>query len=207
MLKGDHTMARTHKGDKFPLLIYQRWGKMLRLPGLLIAIASGIIWWFSPQHPLLEAYAWVFIVVGAVGALVFLYSILAHRAAYVQCLPKYIKIRTPFTSFAISYGRVLQVRPIEFYSQLPIGKMKRTQIRLLEPYLGHTAILLELNGFPGSERRLRTWLPWFMFTREVTGFLLVVKDWMALSRQISVFSDSWVARRQARQRPLIGRRY
>jgi len=198
-------MAKAHKGDKFPLLIYRRWAKMLRLPGLLIAIASGVTWWFSPQHPLLEEYAWVFIIIGVVGALVFLYSILAHRAAYIQCFPNYIRVRTPFSSFAISYGRVLQVRPIEFYTQLPIGKMKRTQTRLLEPYLGHTAILLELNGFPTSERRLRTWLPWFMFASDVTGFLLVVQDWMALSRQISVFSDAWVARRQARQRPMIGR--
>jgi hypothetical protein len=198
-------MAEKSKGDKFPLLIYRRWAKMLRLPALLIALVSGFIWWVSPQHPLFEKGALVFIVIAVIGALVFLYSILATRAAYVQCFPNFVKIRIPFFTLAVSYARILQVRPIEYHSQLPVGSMKRPQARLLEPFLGRTVILLELNGFPTSERRLRFWLPWFMFASEVTGFVLVVKDWMALSRQISVFSDRWVARRQMRRRPTIGR--
>jgi hypothetical protein len=197
-------MAEKTKGDKFPLLIYRRWAKMLRLPSLLIAVASGAMWWFAPQDPRLKQHPWVFIVLGGVGALTFLYSLLAHRVAYAQCFPNYVRIRTPFQSVAVSYRRVLQVRPVEFYSQLPLRKMRRTQSRLLEPFLTRTVILLELNGFPVNERRLRTWVPWFMFASEVTGFVLVVGDWMALSRQISVFSDRWVARRQARQRPIIG---
>jgi hypothetical protein len=46
-----------------------------------------------------------------------------------------------------------------------------------------------------------------MFARDAVGFVLVVNDWMAVSRQISVFSDYWTARRQARQRRTIGRTY
>lgn len=200
-------MADKAKGGRFPLLIYRRWAKMLRLPSLLIAIASGLVWWVAPDHPMLAGRGWAFIVIGGVGALIFFYSLLARQAAYVQCLPNYVKIRTPFLPVAISYRRILQVRPIEFHSQLPLTDMKRTQRRLLYPFLGRTVVLLELQGFPVSERRLRTWLPWFMFATEATGFTLVVEDWMALSQQISVFSDRWIARRQARKRPSIGRMY
>lgn len=188
------------KGDKFPLLIYRRWAKMLRLPSLLIAVVSGIAWWYAPDIPLLADRDWLAIVIGVVGALIFFYSLLARRAAYVQCLPSYVKIRTPFLSVHISYQRILQTRPVQFNSQLSLADLNSSQHRLLQPYLGYTTLLLELNKFPIGERRLRTWLPWFMFATQVTGFVLVVEDWMALSRQIGVFADRWIARRQARQR-------
>lgn len=197
-------MASKSRGDRFPLLIYQRWAKMLRLPSLLIAVASGVAWWFAPASEKLAPYDWAFIVTGIIGGLIFVYSLLARRAAYVQCFADYLKIRTPFLSVVISYRRILQARPTEFHSQLPLSKMNRPKRRLLGPFLGRTVILLELSDFPVSERRLRTWLPWFMFATEVTGFVLVVEDWMALSRQISVFSDRWVAQRQERQRPRGG---
>ena len=201
-------MTDNAQGDKFPLLVYRRWSKMLRLPGLLIAIAGVLVWWFAPNHPWLAARDWGFFVIGCVGALTFLYSLLARQAAYVQCQPNYVQICTPFLPVAVSYKRIVQVRPVEFRSQLPQARMKSTQRRLLDPFLTHTVIVLELKGFPMSERRLRTWLPWFMFAKDVTGFVLTVDDWMALSRQISVFSDRWIARRQERQRrpgSLIGR--
>lgn len=197
-------MAEESRGDKFPLLIYRRWARMLRLPSLLIAVLCGVAWWYAPQIPLLADREWVAIVIGAVGALIFFYSLLARRAAYVQCLPNYVKIRTPFLSVAVSYKRVLQVRPVEFHSQLSVADMNRSQRRLLSPFLGRTVILLELNSFPTGERRLRTWIPWFMFAAEATGFVLVVEDWMGLSRQLGVFSDRWVTRRQERQRSRYG---
>jgi hypothetical protein len=42
-----------------------------------------------------------------------------------------------------------------------------------------------------------------MFATEVTGIVLVVDDWMALSRQITTYSDRWITRRQARRRSSI----
>ncbi len=197
-------MAEKSKGEKFPLLIYRRWSKMLRLPALLIAVSSGAVWRFAPNDTPLAGNEWGLIVLSGVGALIFIYSLWARQTAYVQCFPSFVKIRTPFLSVAISYQRIIQVRPVEFHSELPLGDLKRTQLRLLEPFLGQTIILLELKRYPVGEGRLRSWLPWFMFASKVTGFLLVVEDWMALSRQMSIFSDRWVARRQARQRASIG---
>lgn len=193
-------MAKESQGDKFPLLIYRRWGKMLRLPSLLIAVAAGVAWWYAPKIPLLAGHDWVPIVIGVVGVLIFFYSLLARRAAFVQCYPNYFKIRTPFLSVPISYRRILQTRPVEFHSQLSQADVKRTRRRLLEPYLGRTIIVLELKKFPSNERRLRRWLPWYMFASDVTGFVLVVQDWMALSQQINGFSDRWTTRRLEQQR-------
>ena len=199
-------MAESSQGKKFPLLIYRRWAKMLRVPSLLVIVASAAAWWYAPQNELVENTEWLFLVIAAVTGVIFIYSLLAGRSAYVQCLPDYLRVRTPFLSVAISYQRILQVRPITFRSQLDLAKMKSPRRRMVQPFLGYTALLLELRGFPVSERRLRTWLPWFMFATEVTGLVLVIEDWMALSRQITTFSDRAIARRQERQRPQIGLR-
>jgi hypothetical protein len=198
-------MTESPQGKKFPLLVYRRWAKMLRLPSLLVVVASGVAWWYAPQNELVENNDWLFLVIAAVMGVVFVYSLLAGRS-YVQCLSNYVRVRTPFLSVAIAYQRILQARPITFRSQLELSKMKSPRRRMVQPFLGHTALLLELRGFPVSERRLRTWLPWFMFATEVTGLVLVVEDWMALSQQITTFSDRAIARRQARQRPQIGLR-
>jgi hypothetical protein len=197
-------MADESKGIKFPLLVYRRWARMLRSPSLLIVIVCGVAWWYAAEIPLLADYDWAPLAIGGVGLLIFFYSLLARQASYVQCLPNYVKIRTPFMSVVISYRRVLRVKPTEFHSQLSLGDLNSSQRRLLNPFLGRTVILLELNSFPVSERRLRTWIPWFMFATEATGFVLVVDDWMALSQQLTVFTDRWVARRQERQRPRGG---
>jgi hypothetical protein len=193
-------MTEKAQGDKFPLLVYRRWSKMLRLPSLLIVIASALAWWFAPNHPWVAHRSWGFFVIACVGAVIFLYSLLARQAAYVQCQPNYVQISTPFLPLAVSYQRIVQIRPVELHSQLSLAKMKSPQRRLLEPFLPRTVLLLEVKRFPMSERRLRAWLPWYMFAKDVTGFVLTVDDWMALSRQISVFSDRSIARRQERER-------
>ena len=68
-------MAGKDQGEKFPLLIYRRWARMLCLPSLLIAVASGVAWWFAPDISLLADHDWVPIVIGLVGALIFVYSL------------------------------------------------------------------------------------------------------------------------------------
>ena len=199
-------MAESSQGKKFPLLIYRRWAKMLRAPSLLVVVASVAAWRYAPQNELVEGTEGLFLVIATVMGVVFVYSLLAGRSSYVQCLPDYVRICTPFLSVAIAYPRILQVRPITFRSQLDLSKMKSPRRRMVQPFLGYTALLLDLRGFPVSERRLRTWLPWFMFATEVTGLVLVIEDWMALSQQITSFSDRALTRRQAHQRPQIGLR-
>ena len=199
-------MTKSSQGEKFPLLIYRRWAKMLRTPSLLIVVASGVAWWYAPQNELVGNNRWRFLVVAAVMGVIFVYSLLVSRSSYVQCLPNYVRVRTPFLSVAIAYQRILQVRPITFRSQLDLSKMKSPRRRMVQPFLGYTALLLDLRGFPVSERRLRIWLPWFMFATEVTGLVLVIEDWMALSQQITSFSDRAITRRQAHQRPQTGLR-
>jgi hypothetical protein len=196
-------MAKKTKGDKFPLLVYRRWARMLRWSSFFIFLISAAALWFDLDASLISGRVWLFYIAAGVGLLIFVYSVYAYRASYVQCFTNYVRIRTPFLAVAVSYKRVLQVRPVDFHTQLP-AKLRSPQMRLLEPYLGRTVILLELSAFPVKESRLRRWLPWYMFARDVTGFVLVVEDWMALSRQIGGFSDRWIARHRTRPRPIFG---
>ncbi len=193
-------MKKKNRGDKFPLIAYQRWGKMLRAPSLLISITCGVAWWYAPTNPELQGRDWTFLVIAIIGALIFSYSLLARRAAIVQCRADHLMIRTPFLPLAISYKRILRVTPVEFHSQLSLPKMSRPRRRLLQPYLGRTTVLLEMRGLPFSKRQLRLWLPWYMFAKQVTGLVLLTDDWMTLSQQITSYSDRWTTARLERQR-------
>ncbi len=193
-------MAKKDRGDKFPLLAYQRWGKMLRAPSLLIVIASGATWWYAPAYPELQEHELTFAIIAIISALIFIYSLLARRAAYVQCRANHFLVRTPFLPLAISYKRIKQVRPVEFHSQLSLPKMSRPQRRLLNPYLGRTTVLLEMRKLPSHKRQLRLWLPWYMFAKQVPGLVLLTDDWMTLSQQINSFTDRWASARLERQR-------
>jgi hypothetical protein len=193
-------MTKKNRGKKFPLLVYQRWGKMLRAPSLLIAIASGISWWYAPTNPELQGREWTFLIIAIIGVLIFIYSLLARRAAYVQCRANHLMIRTPFLPLAISYKRIIKTRSVEFHSQLSLPKMGRPQRRLLQPYLGRTTVLLEMRKLPSSKRQLRLWLPWYMFAKQVPGLVLLTDDWMTLSQQITSYSDRWTTGRLERQR-------
>jgi len=187
------------KTKRFPLLIYRRWSKMLYLPSLLIAIVSGVSWWFARQSESLQDHAWFMLAIGAVGLLIFLYALWVRRAAYVQCTPNLIKIRTPFMPVVVSYARLLQVHPDEFYEQFPAEKQSRSHRRLVEPYQRNKAVVLELKDFPMKEKTLRLWLSRFMFATDTKGLVLLVEDWQTLSRQIDAFFDLWMTPHKLQQ--------
>jgi len=193
-------MMKKKRAKRFPLLIYQRWSKMLYLPSLLIAVVSGISWWVTRQVESLQRHAWALLIIGAIGLVIFLYALLVRYTAYVQCTPKFIKIRTPLMSIVVSYARILQVHPDEFYEQFPTNELSHSHRRLVEPFLWNKALVLELKEFPMKETMLRLWLHQLMFATDAKGLVLVVEDWKTLSRQIGVFFDRWMTPRQIQRK-------
>jgi hypothetical protein len=67
------------------------------------------------------------------------------------------------------------------------------------PYWGRTVLVIRLSKFPVSRRWLRLWFSPYLLTPDTPGFVFVVEDWMALSRQLEDFRTAWIDRR-ARQR-------
>jgi hypothetical protein len=185
---------------RHPLLIYQRQFRGWSLPSLFIALGLGVLWWFTPSLSTLPD-DWRGVVDGllVIGALLagalFLFTLIAPALAYVQCRPTYFLVSTPLYRLAISYSRIRNVRPSKFLTPAA-GGLKRD---LVAPYLGQTAVAVDLNGFPVGEKFLRFWLGWFMFQDETTGLRFITRDWMALSRDLDVKRSEWKTRRMERR--------
>ncbi len=182
---------------RHPLLIYGRRFRAWRWPALFIAIGCGVLWWFAPDlfaPDALDLAAWALLVGLAVGLMLFAYTFVAPALAYVECTAKFLIVNTPFYRLAVSYGRIRGVRPVRF-APPGVSGLRR---ELVQPLLGQTAVVVDLNGYPMSERWLRFWLGWFLFPHDSTGLLFVTPDWMALSRDIDVHRAEVKMRRSQR---------
>jgi hypothetical protein len=201
-------MKARKTGSRHKLLLYVRvmdrlWGSTLAL-GLLLAAMLGYTWWSGA--PLLYAQADFLLAAAALVALAFsLFAFIARRMAYVQPHSDHIRLVTPFLRTNISYRRVLSTHPSEFSQVYPPKSATWAQRRLLEPFYGKTAIVLELSSFPLPVPFLRLFLAPQMFYRRSLGLVLLVPDWMAFSTEIDSFLGAWQQLEKQKHRPLPGR--
>jgi hypothetical protein len=197
-------MKRRKVGKKYQLLVYQRawdrlWKNMLVIGFLLAGV--WVVAYF--KMPFLDPIYDAVLFIGAMLVLaVALVSFLVRRLAYVQAYPDHIRFVTPLLQFKIPFQRIRSVRPTELGQIYSPHKAKAVERSLLEPYYGATVVVIELNAYPMKPGVLRFFLPDSMLLPKSPGFVLVVKDWMALITEIDSFQGTW---RQARgQRPRSG---
>jgi hypothetical protein len=169
---------------RHPLLIHQRRFQSWRWPALTITAGFAGLWWFAPQWAGVEALILTrYFLLAATGLALALslFAIFAPAWCYVQCRPKFLQLTVPFFSIAIAYSRIRNVRPVKFTA----GELRGMRRNLVEPFVGRTAVAVDLKGYPLAERWLRFWLGGAMFlTDRSTGLQIVTEDWMALSRDL-----------------------
>ncbi len=193
-------MARKKRSKRFPLLIYAQIGRRWTWLGLLLAAASIVLWLLSPRllGPTPMRHLALFPVLA--GGVIFLYGLAARKMAYVQCFPTKIRIQTPVYPLIISYRRVASTRPTQLNHIFDPTREKAARRTWPIRYWAKTAVILELNGFPVSERWLRLWFNRYLFWPGGTGFVLLVEDWLSLSQQLDSFQAAYQARRASATR-------
>jgi hypothetical protein len=193
-------MARNH-GKRFRLLIYERMWQKWALPSLLVTLASVALWFFAPGIQFLYPPLRMLILILALASLaIFAYAFIARRMAWVQCRPNHLHIQTPIYPLAISYARIKAVRPSELAHVFDPLKEKPGRRNWLRPYWGMTVVVVEISKYPVSKDWLRLWFNRYMFAPDVTGFVLLVSDWMTFSRQLDDFRNNWASRRAAQRK-------
>lgn len=201
--KRKSTTDKTTKVRKFSLVVYQRYHQvnrglstMIMVAGLLLIAAVILLRFFRPRvfsgDPglLLLAGAIVF----AFGLARYLLTAIFSRLAYVQCTPRNVKIQTPLMPVVFSYKRITGTRPTALRDVFIPEKQKGMRRRMLEEVWGETVIVVDLKGYPMSKRWLRTIMGPLLLTPNGTGFVLLVKDWMGLNRQLADYQEQWRAR-------------
>ena len=202
-------MARRHgRGDRFRLVIYGRMWQRWALPCALTIPASFALWWFAPRIPILHApYRALALVPASVAIVILVYAYLARQLAWVQCRPGHVRIQTLLYPLAVSYGRVRGIRPRLFAEVFNPAEEEPARRDWLRPYWRRTALAVQLSEYPLSGAWLRLWLSPYLFNPDGAGFVLLVEDWMALSRQIDESRVAWEMRRTQRRQPTQSGRF
>ena len=196
-------MKANTKAIKFPLLIYQRYHQVQRgrsviwlIVGIVLAVVAALFGLLGPNLVSGDVWRlfWAGIVIAVFGLIRFLFTLILSRIPYVQCTPRNIKIQTPFMPVVFSYKRIENTRPNNIHDVFPPAKQKGERKKMLETLWGETAVVVDLKGYPVSKSLLRTVLGPYLLTPKGTGFVFLVKDWMALSRQLADYQEQWRTR-------------
>jgi len=196
-------MKANTKATKFPLLIYQRYHQVQRgrsvmwlFVGIVLAVVAALFGFLGPNLVSGDVWLlfWAGMVIAVFGLIRFLFTLVLSRIPYVQCTPRTVKIQTPFMPVVFSYKRIENTRPNNIHDVFPPQKQKGERKKMLETLWGETAIVVDLKGYPVSKSLLRTMLGPYLLTPKGTGFVFLVKDWMALSRQLADYQEQWRTR-------------
>lgn len=118
-------------------------------------------------------------------ALIFtLFLLIIRRAAYVQALPMYLRLVTPFLRINISYKRFRGTTTSEMRALFPPTSLSGWRRDIIAPLSSMTAIVINLNGYPVSPVLLRWFLSPFFFKDKTPHFVILVKDWLRFSAEL-----------------------
>jgi hypothetical protein len=196
-------MARRTSGGRFPLLLYSHAIGRYRAPAMLLAVLLLGLWYLvggrQVAWPSPSTEPWL-LAGGLTSLLFFLLVWVAPRFAYVQPRQDHLVVRTPIYRMKISYRRVVNTRPVDLARMFPPGSTRGSYRRLLRPFYGRTALGVDLRGLPMSKFTLRLFFHPLLLAADGAGLVLVVRDWMALSNQLSSLVDAWRSSQQVRPR-------
>ncbi len=187
-------MKKRQPGKRYPLLVYRRIMGRLAMPTLVLGLVFLAAWGWS-QYSLPPAFAKgaeTWLLVGAGVSLLFgLFAFFSRGMTYVQPRRDHLRLVTPFLNLRISYRRVRSIHPASFVQLFPPQEAGWGERRLMEPFYGKTAVVVELMSFPLRPVFLRLFLPRQMFLRHFDGLVFVVADWIAFSTELDAFFGSW----------------
>lgn len=155
-------------------------GKLFWLTLILLGLAS-----YDLLIRPLFADLWylVWILAGITLLLWFYYAILMRRAAIIL-RPDYFILQGPLRRVKISYGRIHTITTAKPSQHLSNNTLSHRERALIEPYLHVITVFVEMNSFPRQLQHRQLWFPRVLFSNLHPGLLLIVADWLALSRAL-----------------------
>lgn len=169
---------------RFKLLPYRILARHWMFPAILMIPAGIGLWWsidrFDFINPVYNNLGWL---ISIVGALITLYTILAHLS-HLSLQENRLVVHAPIHPMAVSYERIKLIHPMEFRLLFPKNKVKRAQYRLYRKLWRMTVPVVILEGMPMPKWWIKLWFHPFLLHPDEDGLVLVVDDWMACSRAL-----------------------
>ena len=174
-------------GTKFPLIVYKhllnRWWTPMFAMGLgMFGIAYGQ--YMEPLGPFLPMSWMPLVAIGVLAIMIGIFFLIIRQIAYVQAVPGYLKLVTPFLRLNISYKRIHKTTTTEMKLLFPPKSMSGWMRDIFAPLANQTALIIELKGYPISPVILRMFLSRFFFKDKTPHFVILVKDWIRFSSEL-----------------------
>ncbi|MEA3309922.1 MAG: hypothetical protein U9Q70_10480 [Chloroflexota bacterium] len=176
----------TKKKSIFPLLIYQTLSEHWSVLSFWLMPLGVALWWAVGHNTLLDSrYRGAAFGISMIGGILTGYCWLLRRAA-LRCYKTHFTLHAPLYPLAFSYRRVKLIRPVEFFAIFPPQQEKRARWRLYQKIWGKTAVVIDLKGYPVSSWWLKLWFSRYLFYPQETALVLLVDDWMGLTRELEI---------------------
>lgn len=178
-------MARA--GHKYPLIVYRH--MLNRWWPAMIAIGLGMFALAYSEYiaPLGKFLPWrwqLFAGIGGLAILIGVFFWIIRYFAYVQPLPSYLKLVTPFMRLNISYKRFNKTTATEMRYLFAYKSMSGWVRDIFSPLANKTALVIDLNGYPISPVFMRLFLSRFFFKDKMPHLVILVQDWMRFSSEL-----------------------
>ncbi len=193
-------MPRT--GQRHRLILYtyvlNRWWRATLTAGMvLLALVATIAWLPSilPQYTPPVIADWILWLGGGVGGFAIFLSIFlvaVRKLAYVQPFDNHLRLVTPFLQMNISYRRFIQASSAEMGRLFSVDDLKGRKRAFLLPLSKHTAIVLEMRGWPLPRWALNLFLSPYFFPDKTSRLALLVPDWIKFSTELESFRSAWL---------------
>ena len=170
------------KGKRHPLIFQRRLNEQVFWPCVLIlGLIVGLLIW-NPTG--LERYrATLEVVLVGTGVLLILTFVLRLRA-YAQCRAAGLWVQLPFYRVSIPYQNIKATRLTELHRMFSDGQLSRGQRRFLEPVMGRTVVIVELEEMPFPSLARRLWLSRAMICPDELGLIMAVEDWLTFRTEL-----------------------
>jgi hypothetical protein len=187
-------MAKRHHQKRFRLLLYNRLMSRLRIPSFLISALLFGLWYGVTSQWIDWPHSDKALLLLSSGLLIFgfwVLTLLSPILAYVQILDDHLRLQTPIYRLKVPYEHILNTRPVEVQKMFPPSKLSSNQRSILRPFYGRTALAIDLQGLPPPNFLLRLFFHRFTFSPDTLGLVLLVEDWLGLSRRLTTKVDEW----------------
>lgn len=187
--------------NRYRLLLFDHQSKRATIRLLfLLAIAVGLLNLSNDNHPLLmELRSLLLAGTAVLLALLFYFAIWLRRTA-VLVKPKHLVIRGAISSLEIPYNDILSITPTQIAKQYPIEELGTYDLNRLGELYERPCAMINLRQRLSTPKYL---FPRFLFTPNQHSLLLIVSDWVSLSKDIEAARTRWQKKYTQPPAPII----
>jgi len=186
------TADKQSENLRFPLVVYEGQWEATLWPAILVLLGSVAMFFWNP--PALRPFGFLWLIVAALVIALLAYRWRARRQSYLEIREDDFVIRVPSAELSVPLEMVDMTRPTVLHQHFHRDVLETRAMEPIRPYLGHTAIVVELKDWPRPPDWIRRRMGAYFLADDCDGLVLTVEDWLTMHRKLDVAVEGWRAR-------------